>query len=152
MVSAAQRDRVQAYIQKGIDEGARLVTGGPDAPFAKGFFVKPTVFADVTPEMTIAREEIFGPVLCLLGYRDEEDAIRLANDTPYGLAAAVWSGDVERARRVARRIRAGQVDINGGAYNHNAPFGGMKQSGLGREGAHEGIFEFCETQYIAASW
>ena len=148
MVSAAQRDRVQAYIQKGIDEGARLVTGGPDAPFDKGFFVKPTVFADVTPEMTIAREEIFGPVLCIFGYDDEEHAIRLANDTIYGLAAGVWSADVERAKRVARRIRAGQVDVNGGRYNPQAPFGGYKQSGNGREFGPWGLDEYFEIKSL----
>ena len=121
-----------------------------DAPegLGKGFFVKPTVFAKVRPEMTIAREEIFGPVLCILGYEDEEDAIRLANDSPYGLAGAVWSGDDARAERVARRIRAGQVDVNGGAFNPRAPFGGYKQSGNGREFGPWGLEEYFEIKSI----
>ncbi|HJL01535.1 MAG TPA: aldehyde dehydrogenase family protein [Polyangiaceae bacterium LLY-WYZ-15_(1-7)] len=150
MVSATQRDRVRAYIRQGLEEGAELVTGGPDAPegLGKGFFVKPTVFAKVRPEMTIAREEIFGPVLCILGYEDEEDAIRLANDSPYGLAGAVWSGDDARAERVARRIRAGQVDVNGGAFNPRAPFGGYKQSGNGREFGPWGLEEYFEIKSI----
>jgi len=148
LVSAAQRDRVRAYIEKGIEEGARVVVGGPTPPLSRGYFVRPTVFADVTPDMTIAREEIFGPVLCLMGCRDDEDASRLANDTPYGLSAAVWSKDLERARRVARRIRAGQVDINGGSFNHNAPFGGMKQSGNGRELGPFGLEEYFELKSV----
>jgi len=150
LVSALQRDRVRSYIQKGIDEGATLVTGGPEAPegLARGFFVRPTVFSDVRPEMTIAREEIFGPVLSILPFADEEDAIRIANDTIYGLGGAVWSKDAARAERVARRLRTGQVDINGGAFNPAAPFGGMKQSGIGREGGRHGIEEFLETKSL----
>ncbi len=148
LASAAQRDRVRAYIEKGIEEGAKLVAGGAEAPLDRGFYVQPTVFSNVTTDMTIAQEEIFGPVLCLMGYGDESEAIRLANDTPYGLAAAVWSKDEERARRVARRIRAGQVDINGGAYNHNAPFGGMKQSGNGREMGPFGLDEYFELKSL----
>ncbi|GBD25427.1 3-succinoylsemialdehyde-pyridine dehydrogenase [bacterium HR30] len=150
LVSAAQRDRVRRYIQLGIAEGARLVTGGPEPPdgCSRGYFVRPTVFADVTPKMTIAREEIFGPVLCILPFDDEEHAVELANDTVFGLAGAVWSGDPERAQRVARRIRAGQVSINGGRYNPLAPFGGFKQSGLGRELGKYGLDEYLELQAL----
>lgn len=150
MVSAAQRDRVRHYIQQGIDEGATLICGGPAAPAGMdtGFFVQPTVFADVTPEMTIAREEIFGPALAVLTYDTEEEAIAIANDTVYGLAAAVWSGDTDRAMAVARRIRAGQVDVNGGEFNPLAPFGGYKQSGNGRELGRFGLAEFLETKSI----
>ncbi len=150
VVSATQRDRVRGYIQKGIDEGARLVTGGVDAPegLDKGYFVKPTVFADVTPEMTIAQEEIFGPVLVIMPYDDEDDAVRIANSTVYGLAGAVQSADVDRAKRVARRIRTGQVDINGGGFNIKAPFGGYKQSGNGRELGKFGLDEFLEVKSL----
>jgi acyl-CoA reductase-like NAD-dependent aldehyde dehydrogenase len=146
LASAAQRDRVRAFIRKGIEEGATLVSGGPDAPVGqeKGFYVKPTVFADVTSEMTIAREEIFGPVLAVISYDTEEEAIRIANDTVYGLSGGVWSGDVERAKRVARRLRTGQVSVNGGNYNLQAPFGGYKQSGNGREMGRHGLEEFFE--------
>jgi betaine-aldehyde dehydrogenase len=146
MTSKAQQERVRAYIRKGIEEGAELVTGGPDQPdgLEKGFFIKPTVFANVRNDMTIAQEEIFGPVLSIIPYEDEEDAVRIANDTIYGLAAAVWSGDPERAKKVARRIRAGQVDINGGSFNPMAPFGGFKQSGHGRELGRYGLEEFLE--------
>jgi betaine-aldehyde dehydrogenase len=148
LISDVQRERVRGFIRRGIEEGATLVTGGPEAPegLDKGYYVKPTVFADVKPDMTIAREEIFGPVLSILTYEDEAEAVRLANDTEYGLAAAVWSGDVERAKRVARRIRAGQVDINGGQFNPLAPFGGYKQSGNGRELGRQGLEEFLETK------
>ncbi|MEV0703037.1 aldehyde dehydrogenase family protein [Saccharopolyspora sp. NPDC050389] len=149
MVSEAQRDRVVDYIRKGIEEGAKLVAGGPERPegLEKGFFVRPTVFAGVTPEMTIAQEEIFGPVLSILPYRDEDEAVRIANDTDYGLAGAVF-GSEERALAVARRLRAGQIDVNGGRFNPNAPFGGYKQSGNGREFGRHGIEEFLETKSI----
>ena len=150
LVSAAQRERVLSYIQKGIDEGARLVTGGTDAPdgLNTGYFVRPTVFADVTPDMTIAQEEIFGPVLSIMPYDDEDDAVRIANSTVYGLAGGVQSGDVDRATRVARRIRTGQVDVNGGGFNIQAPFGGYKQSGNGRELGKFGLEEFLETKSL----
>ena len=144
--SQAQVDRVQGYIQKGIDEGAKLVTGGVGKPegLEKGYYVKPTVFSNVTNDMTIAREEIFGPVLSILPYDTEEDAVQIANDTPYGLSGGVWSGDKDRATKVARRIRTGQIEVNGGAFNPNAPFGGYKQSGYGREYGEYGFEEFLE--------
>jgi betaine-aldehyde dehydrogenase len=149
LVSAVQRDRVVGYIKKGIDEGAKLIVGGAEPPEGlgdKGFFVQPTVFSEVTPDMTIAKEEIFGPVLVLMPYDTEEEAIEIANGTPYGLAGAVWSGDSARAERVARQLRTGQVDINGGNFNPQAPFGGYKQSGFGRERGKYGLEEFVETK------
>jgi acyl-CoA reductase-like NAD-dependent aldehyde dehydrogenase len=150
LVSAAQRDRVRGYIKKGVEEGATLVTGGAEAPdgLAKGYFVRPTVFANVKSSMTIAQEEIFGPVLCIIPYDTEEDAVRIANDTIYGLAGGVWSKDPERAKRVARRIRTGQVDINGGNFNPLAPFGGYKQSGCGRELGKNGFEEYLEVKSL----
>jgi acyl-CoA reductase-like NAD-dependent aldehyde dehydrogenase len=150
LISAAQRERVRRYIAKGIEQGARLVTGGAEPPdgLEKGYFVRPTVFSDVTSEMTIAQEEIFGPVLCILPYDDEQQAVRIANATPYGLAGAVWSSDPERAQRVARRLRTGQVDVNGGGFNPLAPFGGYKQSGIGREYGRFGLEEFLELKSI----
>ena len=147
LTSKAQLERVRNYIEKGIAEGAELVAGGAEAPEgvpAGGYYVRPTVFGKVRNDMTIAQEEIFGPVLSIIAYRDEEDAVRIANDSPYGLAGAVWSKDEARAQRVARRIRAGQVDVNGGAFNMNAPFGGFKQSGHGREAGVYGLEEFLE--------
>src|SRR6266850_1298429 len=145
--SQAQLERVRGYIEKGLQEGAELLAGGAGAPEGVppgGYYVKPTVFGRVRNDMTIAREEIFGPVLSIIAYQDEEDAVRIANDTVYGLAGAVWSRDDARAQRVARRIRAGQVDVNGGAFNINAPFGGFKQSGHGREAGVYGLEEFLE--------
>jgi acyl-CoA reductase-like NAD-dependent aldehyde dehydrogenase len=146
LASAVQQARVQQYIARGIEEGAELVTGGTGLPegVSKGFFVKPTVFGRVHPKATIAQEEIFGPVLSILTYKDEEEAIRIANDSPYGLGGAVWSASDERAAKVARRIRTGQVDINGGAWNMAAPFGGFKQSGHGRENGKYGLEEYLE--------
>jgi acyl-CoA reductase-like NAD-dependent aldehyde dehydrogenase len=150
LVSDVQRTRVRTYIAKGEEEGAKLLTGGADAPdgLDKGYFVKPTVFSDVTPDMTIAREEIFGPVLSILPYDTEDEAIRIANDTIYGLAGGVWSGDAEHALAVARKIRAGQVEVNGGAFNVMAPFGGYKQSGVGREAGTFGLEEFLEVKAL----
>jgi aldehyde dehydrogenase (NAD+) len=144
LVSERQRERVRDYIEKGKAEGAKLVTGGVEPPdgLDQGWFVRPTVFSGVTSDMTIAQEEIFGPVLAIMPYDDEADAIRIANDTIYGLAGGVWSGDEERAKRVAARIRTGQVEINGGAFNPMAPFGGYKQSGHGRELGRYGLEEF----------
>jgi betaine-aldehyde dehydrogenase len=148
--SQMQLERVRGYIKKGVEEGAELLAGGADQPegmageMRGGYFVKPTVFGKVKNSMTIAQEEIFGPVLSIIPYQDEEDAVRIANDTPYGLAGAVWSKDESRAQSVARRIRAGQVDVNGGAFNMNAPFGGFKQSGHGREAGVYGLEEFLE--------
>ena len=146
--SQAQVDRVNSYIQKGIDEGAKLVTGGTGKPegLEQGYYVKPTVFSEVRNDMTIAQEEIFGPVLSILPYESEDDAIRIANDSPYGLSGGVWAGDAERAKGVARKIRTGQIEVNGGAFNPNAPFGGYKQSGYGREYGTHGFEEFLETK------
>ncbi|MGJ7418378.1 aldehyde dehydrogenase family protein [Streptomyces cinereoruber] len=147
LVNAKQRERVRGYIEKGVEEGARLVAGGPEAPRETGYYVSPTVFADVTPDMTIAQEEIFGPVVSLLKYEDEEEALALANGTVYGLAGAVW-GDRDEAVAFARRMETGQVDINGGRFNPLAPFGGYKQSGVGRElGAH-GLAEYLQTKSL----
>jgi aldehyde dehydrogenase (NAD+) len=153
MISETQRDRVRGFIQQGIDEGATLVTGGADAPegLDTGYFIRPTVFADVTNDMTIAREEIFGPVLSIIAYDDEEDAIQIANDTVYGLHAGVYGADKDHASRVARRIQAGQVDVNGTQYNPLAPFGGYKQSGLGREFGRHGLEEFLEVKSVTGA-
>ena len=150
LASAAQRDRVQSYIQKGIDEGATLVAGGTGAPegFDTGFYVRPTVFSNVTPTMTIAQEEIFGPVLSILPYDGTDDAVDIANGVVYGLSGGVWSADADRARSVARRLRTGQVEVNGGRFNANAPFGGYKQSGIGREYGRHGLEEFLEIKSI----
>ncbi len=150
LVSATQRDRVVAYIQKGIAEGATLVAGGAEKPegLEQGYFVRPTVFANVDNRMTIAQEEIFGPVLSIIGYEDEDDAVRIANDTVYGLSGGVWSSDPARAQRVARRLRTGQVEINGGKFNPLAPFGGYKQSGNGRELGKYGLEEFLEVKAL----
>ena len=148
--SKAQFEKVQRLISKGIEEGARLVAGGLGRPdgFTKGYFVKPTVFADVRNDMTIAREEIFGPVLCIIAYENEDDAVRIANDTLYGLSGFVTAGDVEHARRVAKRIRAGNVHINGARVDFGSCFGGYKQSGNGREWGEAGLEEFLELKAI----
>jgi aldehyde dehydrogenase (NAD+) len=150
LASEAQFDKVQRLIKKGVEEGAELVTGGPGRPdgLRKGYFVKPTVFANVRNDMTIAREEIFGPVLSIIPYANEDDAIRIANDTPYGLSGYVTSADLERARRVARRIRSGNVHVNGAQPAFDAAFGGFKQSGNGREWGEAGLGEFLELKAV----
>ncbi len=151
VVNRTQWNKIQALIEQGIAEGATVAAGGPGRPadLNKGFYVRPTVFANVTNEMTVGREEIFGPVLSIIGYKDEEDAIRIANDTPYGLAGYVSSGDIQRARRVSRRIRAGNVNLNGSTNERSAPFGGYKQSGNGREWGRFGFEEFLEAKAVA---
>jgi len=150
LISATQRERVEGYIAKGKSEGAKLIAGGGrPAALTKGYFVEPTVFADVKSKMTIAQEEIFGPVLSILPYDSEAEAVEIANDTIYGLAGGVWSGDPERAMRVARKMRTGQVDVNGGKYNPLAPFGGYKQSGIGRELGVFGLEEYLQVKSIA---
>jgi len=150
LISATQRDRVEGYIAKGKQEGAKLVAGGArPAAFSKGYYVEATVFADVKSPMTIAQEEIFGPVLSILPYDSEDEAVEIANDTIYGLAGGVWSADADRAMRVARRMRTGQVDVNGGRYNPMAPFGGYKQSGVGRELGLYGLEEYLQMKSIA---
>lgn len=150
LVSDVQRKRVREYISRGLQEGAKLVCGGARPPegLERGYFVAPTVFSEVTPEMTIAREEIFGPVLAIMPYDTEDDAVRIANDTMYGLAGGVWSASPERALRVARRLRTGQVELNGAAFNPLAPFGGYKQSGHGRELGPYGILEFTQVKAV----
>jgi aldehyde dehydrogenase (NAD+) len=150
LVSQRQWDRVQDYIRVGVEEGAKLVTGGAGKPegLETGYFVKPTVFSEVTRDMRIAREEIFGPVLAILPYDTEDDAVEIANDSDYGLAGGVWAGDQEHGIAVARRIRTGQVEVNGGAFNPNAPFGGYKQSGIGREYGSFGLDEFLEVKAL----
>jgi aldehyde dehydrogenase (NAD+) len=150
VVSEVQYNKIQGLIQKGIDEGATLVAGGVGRPdgLNKGYYVRPTVFANVTNDMTIAREEIFGPVLSILPYKDEEDAIRIANDTVYGLSGYVQSGNIERARKVASRLRTGNVHLNGAGPDLNAPFGGYKQSGNGREWGQFGFEEFLEVKAV----
>ncbi|MEV6218206.1 aldehyde dehydrogenase family protein [Nocardia sp. NPDC051833] len=148
LVNANQLTRVRAYIDSGVAEGATLVLDGRETAETKGYFVGATVFADVTEEMTIAREEIFGPVLSIMGYRDEDEAVRIANNSDFGLAGGVWSGDTERALRVARQLRTGQVEVNGGEFNIAAPFGGYKQSGVGREAGTFGLEEFLEVKAI----
>lgn len=150
LASAAQRDRVIGYINKGIEEGAKLIAGGTGAPegLDKGYYVKPTVFSEVNNKMTIAQEEIFGPVLVLIPYDGIDNAVDIANDSPYGLAGAVFAADKETGIAIARRIRTGQVTVNGGAFNPNAPFGGYKQSGIGRELGEYGFEEFLEVKSL----
>jgi len=151
LVSQMQFDKVQKLIQVGIDEGARLVAGGVGRPegFNRGYFVRPTVFADVNNQMTIAREEIFGPVLSMIPFDDEEEAIGIANDTDFGLTNYLSTGDGDRAKRVARRLRSGMVQMNGAQRPGGSPFGGYKQSGNGREGGYHGIVEFLEVKAIS---
>ncbi|MEU4477949.1 aldehyde dehydrogenase family protein [Micromonospora sp. NPDC023966] len=149
MVSQRQWERVQSYIHRGIEAGARIAVGGPDRPdeLPDGYHVRPTVFADVTNDMTIAREEIFGPVLSVITYRDEDHAVEIANDTTYGLHAYVFSSDPARARRIASRLEAGRVSVNGG-YDPVSPFGGFKQSGLGREYGSFGLEGFLKPRSV----
>ena len=150
LVSAHQRERVRGYIAKGEAEGAKLLAGGAEPPegLTRGYFVRPTVFSEVTPEMTIAREEIFGPVLVIQPFDDEDDAVRIANASEYGLAGGVWAGDEERAITVAKRLRTGQIEINGGAFNPAAPFGGYGQSGHGRENGRFGLEEMLQVKSL----
>jgi acyl-CoA reductase-like NAD-dependent aldehyde dehydrogenase len=150
LVSEVQRERVRGYIRRGEVEGAKLLTGGAEAPegLERGYFVRPTVFSEVAPEMTNAQEEIFGPVLAIQPYDGEDDAVRIANDSAYGLAGGVWSADKERAIAVARRIRSGQIEINGGAFNPLAPFGGYGQSGHGRENGRYGLEELLQVKSL----
>jgi aldehyde dehydrogenase (NAD+) len=151
VVNRTQWEKIQGLIQKGIEEGATLVAGGPGLPEGvnKGFYVRPTIFADVTDKMTIAREEIFGPVLVIMGAKDEADAVKIANDTPYGLAGYVSAGTVEGARKVGRQIRAGNINLQGVPNERTAPFGGYKQSGNGREWGKFGLEDFLEVKAIA---
>ncbi|MEI4480792.1 aldehyde dehydrogenase family protein [Phyllobacterium sp. CCNWLW183] len=151
LVSELQFNKVQGLIEQGIKEGARLIAGGTGRPegFNRGYYVRPTVFADVNNGMTIAREEIFGPVLTMIPFDTEEEAVEIANDTPYGLAAYVQSGNVERIKRVSKQLRAGMVRINGASHAADAPFGGYKQSGIGREGGHWGLEDFLEVKAIS---
>jgi aldehyde dehydrogenase (NAD+) len=153
VVSQRQWNRIQSLVQKGIAEGATLLTGGTGRPdgLETGFYVKPTIFADVRNDMTIAREEIFGPVLCIIGYKDEDHAISIANDTDYGLAAYVQSASEERANSVAARLEAGMVFVNGASEDPEAPFGGYKMSGNGREWGEIGFGEFLETKAVIHS-
>jgi acyl-CoA reductase-like NAD-dependent aldehyde dehydrogenase len=150
LASKVHFDKVQAMIETGIREGAKLVCGGPGRPqgLDRGCYTKPTIFSEVDNQMVIAREEIFGPVLCVIPYEDEEEAIRIANDTPYGLSGYVSSGDLQRARKVARRMRTGNVHLNGAMPDPNAPFGGYKQSGIGREWGKYGFDEFLEVKAV----
>ncbi len=150
VVSEVQWHKIQGLIEKGVAEGAEIIAGGPGKPdgLERGYYVKPTIFANATNDMTIAREEIFGPVLVIIPYKDEDEAVAIANDTPYGLSGYVHSGDVEHARKVARRLRTGNVHLNGAGMNFHAPFGGYKQSGNGREWGAFGLEEFLETKAV----
>jgi acyl-CoA reductase-like NAD-dependent aldehyde dehydrogenase len=146
LVAERQQDRVQGYIKTGVDEGARIVLGGMDKPRDRGWYVQPTLFADAHNEMRIAREEIFGPVLTVLKYSDERDAIRIANDSDYGLAGSVWTADIAHGLQIAAEIRAGTYGINMYTLDTSCPFGGFKQSGIGREFGSEGLSEYVELQ------
>jgi aldehyde dehydrogenase (NAD+) len=151
VINRRQYERVLGYIERGVSEGATLVVGGrPAEQFERGFFIEPTLFTDVDPGMAIAREEIFGPVLSVIGYEDDDDAVRIANQSRYGLSGAVSSGSLERALAVARRVRTGTLSVNGGQwFSPDAPFGGYKQSGIGREMGLEGFEEYLETKTVA---
>ena len=151
VVSEIQFNKIQTLIKKGIEEGARLVAGGPGRPegLNRGYFVQPTVFADVNNDMTIAREEIFGPVLSIIPFEDEAEAVSIADDTPYGLTNYVQTQDLDRAQRVARRLRSGMVEMNGRSRGAGAPFGGYKQSGNGREGGVWGMEDFLEVKSVS---
>ena len=151
VVNEVQFNKIQALIEKGIEEGARLVAGGPGRPegFNRGYYVQPTVFADVRNDMTIAQQEIFGPVLSIIPFDSEEEAIEMANDTPYGLTNYVQTQDADRAKRVSRALRSGMVEVNGQSRGAGAPFGGMKQSGNGREGGTWGIEDFLEIKSVS---
>ena len=151
LVSEMQFNKVQGLIEEGVKEGAKLIAGGPGRPegFKKGYFVKPTIFADVNNEMTIAREEVFGPVLAMIPFEGEAEAVQIANDTPYGLAAYLSSGDPAKANRVAKKLRAGMVMINGANRPAGSPFGGYKQSGNGREGGKWGLEDFLEVKAVS---
>jgi acyl-CoA reductase-like NAD-dependent aldehyde dehydrogenase len=150
LVSGLQRDRVRRHVTRAVAAGARIIAGGTGAPdgLDRGYFFQPTVLGDVRPEMEVAQEEIFGPVVCLIPYRDDDDAVAIANDSRYGLAGAVWSGDRDRAMAVARRMRTGRVVVNGGAFNPIAPFGGYRQSGIGRELGRYGLEEYLEVKTL----
>jgi len=150
VANKTQFEKIQRLLEKGIAEGASVLIGGPGRPagLSKGYFVKPTVFANVTNDMTIAREEIFGPVLVMIPYKDEAEAVRIANDTVYGLSGYVYSGNIQNARRIAAKLRTGMVHLNGASNDVNAPFGGYKQSGNGREWGREGLKEFLETKAV----
>jgi aldehyde dehydrogenase (NAD+) len=149
-ISKKQQERVLGYIQKGIEEGARLLSGGGVPPhLSKGYFVEPTLFADVDPDSTIAQQEIFGPVLCVIPYDDDDDAVRIANNSIYGLSGGVYSASVERSLAVARRIRTGTLSINGAQwFDVDTPFGGYRQSGVGRENGVLGFEEYLETKVM----
>jgi aldehyde dehydrogenase (NAD+) len=150
LINARQRERVLGYIQKGKDEGAKcIVGGGPATQFDKGYFVQPTLFIDVDPDSTIAQEEIFGPVLAVIPYEDDDDAIRIANNSKYGLSGGVVSASLDRAMNVARKVRTGTMSVNGGLwFGADAPFGGYRESGLGREHGTMGFEEYLETKTI----
>jgi acyl-CoA reductase-like NAD-dependent aldehyde dehydrogenase len=151
LVSQRQQQRVQEYIRGGVADGARIVLGGDDSPLDRGWYVRPTLFADATNDMTIAREEIFGPVLTVIKYRDERDAIRIANDSDYGLAGSVWTKDVAHGLELSGQVRTGTYGINMYMLDISSPFGGFKQSGVGREFAEEGLAEYTELQSVVSA-